>query len=478
MAGKPKVNSLPFVGILSCFLLLAGVPDSMAHHFLFFPIGSVIQKAQSQQTEPTLVRVTIVTRFEGAKDTVEINGKLLTGSSPVITQSFSSTGIVLDQKGDIMTFLGYRWLDIQNHKPAIEVSKEGQKWKGKLVGIDQRNGVAVIALTGGKLKVTPTCDECEIRDGTTVMAPVSAERSQLRRAQIVSIGTGPATPQPGGWIITVDHPFPDIGQPILTADHRVLGFIASQDPMGIRNTVYPIAQLLASAKQILTTGKDIRTGWLGLFVLDSNPAIGPGVLVQSVEPDSPAKSAGLIPGDFLVKYNGERVRDSSQYIQLVEGSAIGSTANLEIIRRGKPVTLNASIEARRPQLNTGRVSFNLPAGFGFPAVGMFSEPAPRNQRLLIGVDTILLDPPLADALQIPVQHGVLVIDVLKGSPADLAGVLIGDAILSIDGQPITNAPDFVAFMVTHSWGAQVLLQVNRKGDEHIIPVHIPVRISN
>jgi serine protease Do len=472
MAGKSKINPLPLVRILSCFLLLAGVPVSMAHHFLFFPVGSVIQKAQDQKTEPTLVRVNIVIRFQGAKDTVEINGKLLPDYSPVVIQSFSSTGIVLDQKGDIMTFLGYRWLDIQNHEPSIEVSKEGQKWKGKLVGIDQRNGVAVINLTGGKLKVTPTCDGCEIKDGTTVMAPVSAELSQLQRAQIVSIGTGPARPQPGGWIITVDHPFPDIGQPILTADHRVLGFIASQDPMGTRNIVYPIAQLLASAKQILKTGKDIRTGWLGLFVVDSNPAIGPGVLVQSVEPDSPAKSAGLIPGDFLVKYNGEQVQDSSQYIQLVEGSSIGSNANLEIIRRGKSLTLNASIQARRPQLNTGRLSFNLPAGFGFPVVGIFSEPPPRNQRLLIGVDTILLDPPFADALQIPVQYGVLVIGVQKDSPAYLAGVLIGDVIISIDGQPITNAPDFVAFMATHNWGAQVLLQVNRKGDELIIPVQI------
>jgi S1-C subfamily serine protease len=136
------------------------------------------------------------------------------------------------------------------------------------------------------------------------------------------------------------------------------------------------------------------------------------------------------------------------------------------------VTLSASIEARRPQLNRGRLSFNLPAGFGFPVAGMFSEPAPRNQRLLIGVDTILLDPPLGESLQIPVQHGVLVIDVQKESPADLAGVIIGDVIVSIDGQPITNAPDFVAFMATHSGGAQVLLQVNRKGTDRIIPVQI------
>ena len=256
----------------------------------------------------------------------------------------------------------------------------------------------------------------------------------------------------------------------MTSDHRVLGFIASQDPLGMRNTVFPISLLLASAEKIIKSGGDIRAGWLGLFVVDLNPVIGPGVLVQGVEPASPAQSAGLEAGDFLLKYNGERVLNSSHYIQLIEGSSIGSKANLEIVRRGKPLTISASVEARKPRQNPGKYSFSLPGAFGLPFTSILSEPAPRNQRLRIGVDTILLDAPLAESLQIPVQNGLLVLDVQRNSPADLAGVLIGDVILSIDGQPIASGLEFALYLQMHDWGGTALLQVNRKGVERTIPV--------
>jgi serine protease Do len=470
MIGKSINRYLCVVQILIYCLLLAGAPVAAAAQFPFFEAGS--QKAQNQAPLHSLVRVNIVNKFRGPKDTVEINGKRFTDYSPVIIQSLSATGVVLDPKGNVLTFLGYRWLDIQDSDPDIEVSGAGQKWKGKLVGIDQRNGVAVIRLAGGKLRKTPTCTECEVKDGAIVMAPVSPGLSRLRRAQVVSIGMRPASPEPRGWIITLDSPFADVGQPILTADHRVLGFIASQDPMGRSNTVYPISQLLASAEKILKRGGDVFAGWLGLYVVDSNPVIGPGVLVQRVEPDSPAQRAGFSPGDFLLKFNGEQLADCYHYIQLVEESEIGSKAKIDIVRRGNPLTVNAQIEARKIQRNGGRLSANLPDAFAVPLAGIIPAPAPRNQRLLIGVDTILIDPQLAEALEIPAQNGLLVLDVQRKSPADLAGVLVGDVIVSIDGQLITDGLEFVAFLQSHNWSAQAILQINRKGTDLAIPVQI------
>ncbi len=470
MAGTMSANSL-LIRILTCCSLFVFTPHTLAGNFPLFFMGSGPQKTQSEESRPTLVRVNIVSKYHGPKDTVEINGKLVT-ESPIVIQSLSSTGIVLDLKGNVMTFLGYRWLDVQGHDLTIEVSGAGQKCKGRLVGIDQRNGVAVVKMIGGKLPKTLICDECAVKGGTTVMAPVSPRLSQLRKAQIVSIGAGTTDPEPGEWIITVDRPFPDIGQPILTADHRVLGFIANQDPLGIRNTVYPISQLLASAEKIIKTGADIRAGWLGLYVVDSNPVFGSGVLVLRVEPNSPAQEAGLVSGDFLRTFNGERIRNSSHYIQLIEGSSIGSKASIEVFRRGKPVMLSAMVAARKTQPSLGRLSFSMQDSVGLPVSSLISEPAPRNQRLLIGVDTILLDESLAESLQVPVQNGLLILDIQRNSPADLAGMQIGDVILSIDGQPITDGLEFASFLQTHAWGNQAIIQVNRKGVEHTLPVQL------
>jgi len=477
MALQPITRPLHLARILICSVLLAATPFSTAHDFPFFHLNFGFQKkADSRKPDPGLVRVSIVSRITGGRE-IEINGRLITDFSPIITQSFSLAGIVLD-KENVMTFLGYRWLDIHNNDLSIEVSKEGQKWKGTLVGIDQRNGIAVIKLAGANLRKTRICDDCELKDGATVMAPASPEASRLLQAQVVSIGADSgnlvgvqATPDSRELVMTVDRPFPDIGLPVLTSDHRVLGFIASQDPLGLSYVVHPISQLLSSAEKILKNKGDLFAGWLGLY-LDPIAGMGRGVFVQDVEPDSPAHTAGLSHGDLLLKFNGQQVKDSGQFIELVEGSPVGSKASIEIVRQGSPITLHAQIAARKSAANRGRMSFNLPGAFGFPFSRVAPEPLPRNQRLLIGVNTILLDPPLAQVLQIPVQSGVLVTDVVKDSPAARSGILVGDVIVSIDGQAITDALAFISFLQTHQWNERVLLQVNRKGIELSIPVLI------
>jgi serine protease Do len=463
MVGKSAIRSFHLIPVLGVCCLLASTPMAQARRFPFFPMGFWLLKSEPIDSESNLVRVTIITKVGENKDAAEINGRLPTDSSPIIIKSFafSTTGIVLDQEGNIMTYLGeYRWLDSKSDSD-IQVYKDGQKLKAKLVGVDQRNGVAIVRLVGGKLKKTPTCSNCELKDGLTIMAPFSARMSKFQQAQIISTGMRPEMPDAGGWIITVDHPFPDAGLPILTSDHRVIGFITDQDPMGVRNTVYPISQLLESAQKILQKKGDIYAGWLGLFVSNPNSQMGPGILVRGVELGSPAQTAGLVPGDRLLKYNGQQVADSSQYKQLVEGSAVGSKANLEITRHGSPMTLTASIGARKQQPNLGMLPFSA---LGFPFAGLVPD-LPQNQKLLIGVDTYLLNPPT----------GLYVNGIQEKSPAEAAGVRVGDIIVSIDNEPITSAAGILNFLQTHNWGPEVIVRVNRNGTDLTLHVQLANR---
>ncbi len=454
-------NPIRLARVLVYYILISGAPS---------------EKVINQETEPNLVRVNIVTETLGAKNTVEINGKLLTDYSPTIIQSLSATGIVLDNRGHIMTFLGYRWIDIQDHQLRISISNgEGQKWKGKLVGIDQSNGVAVIKLLNGKLAKTPVCTDCEVKDGVTIAVPAieGPAPSQYGEAQILSVGANPGITGQGNWTVAVNRPFPDVGQPILTMDRQVLGFVASQDPMGAL-VVYPISQLLSSAEKILKTGSDIRTGWLGVFLIDAPPETGSGIVIRRVEPDSPAQRAGLVPDDLLLKFNGREILDARQFIQLVQSTPIGSEANLEIIRRGKAMDVTALVGARKPLQSQGKLSFNLSGAFGSIFAGMQSaEPGQSSPHLLFGLDTAVLTPFLTDALQMPEQTGLLVTGVAKKMPADLAGIMVGDVIVAIDGQPIVDPLDFASFLQTHNWGPQAVFKVLRRGTEQTITVQIP-----
>jgi serine protease Do len=464
----PRANWIHFICTLACCSLLMSAPFAAGHDF---------QDSPGDDSVPSLVRVSIIIEVHGARDTVEINGKVIPNYSPVIIQEFPSTGVVLDQQNYIMTFLGYRWVDIDNHQARIAVTtNEGQKLSGKLVGIDQHNGVAVIKLLDGKLKKTPVCVQCEIKDGAIVLVPVikDTERSEYQEARILSASMGRRSLDPEAWILKVNRPFPDIGLPILSEDQNVLGFIASLDPMGMQTVVYPIAQLLESAEKILKANGDIRRiGWLGVSLDSSRPSVSPGVSIKRIEQGSPAQKAGLAAGDLLLRFDGRQIKDEVQFVQLVQDTAIGSKVKLDFVRQGRLVSNTVVVGARRAAPNRGKLSFNLTGAFDPNAKGIIPELTPPNPRLLMGLGTEMLTPPLAEALQLPQQTGLLVLEVAASLPADQAGVLAGDIILSIDGQPIMDAPSFASFLLTHPWGAQSVLKVLRKGVERTIVVQLP-----
>jgi len=446
--------------------------------FLAHPFGDMnsdFQENPNRNIQPALVQVSIITESLGAKGTFEINGKVLRDYDPVLIQVFSSTGIVLDHAGHVLTFPGYRWVDIQSRKSRIEITAPGgQKWKGKLVGIDQTNGAAVIQISGVKLRKTPVCTACEIKDGATIVTPVdeTAGMSQFE-ARTVSVGNSAAAPEQGRWVMTLNRPFPDIGQPILTTDHRVIGFIASQDPLGATAIVYPISNLLSSADRIIKKGGDIPAGWLGVFVTDSLSVANSGIVVQGVEPESPAQKAGIAPHDSLLRYNGQEIANTLQFIDLDQSTPIGTKATLEIIRQGNPMILTALIGPRKLQQNPARLALNLSDVYK-AAYDPGSLPGSSlRPQYLIGLETILMTPALSEALQIPSQTGLLVTDVAKNKPADLAGIQVGDIILSIDGQPIIDAPGFASHFLTRDWRTPLLLGVSHKGMERTVSIQLP-----
>ena len=179
-------------------------------------------------------------------------------------------------------------------------------------------------------------------------------------------------------------------------------------------------------------------------------------------------------GDVLLKFDGRAIKDAMQFIQLVQNTPIGTKVSLDVLRQGRLLSdTTALIEARGRRQNPEKLSFNLTGALDPAAKGIVPELTPRSPRLLMGLNTEMLNPMLADALRVPGQSGLLVLDVARDMPAERAGILAGDVIISIDGQPILDAPNFASFLMTHVWEAQSVLKVIRKGAEQTIVVQIP-----
>ena len=90
----------------------------------------------------------------------------------------------------------------------------------------------------------------------------------------------------------------------------------------------------------------------------------------------------------------------------------------------------------------------------------------------IGVFARTISPELAQGLHLPVSHGVLLDDVAPGSPAEKAGLKVGDIVTSIGGKPVDNLRQFALDLSMYKIGQKAEIGVLRNGQ--VTTLSVPV----
>jgi len=80
-----------------------------------------------------------------------------------------------------------------------------------------------------------------------------------------------------------------------------------------------------------------------------------GVLVTSVEPDTPAAKAGLKAGDVITSVNGKAVSDGGELIEAVQSADDGAEVTVGYVRDKKAATAKATLEPREKEKVERRV---------------------------------------------------------------------------------------------------------------------------
>jgi sigma-B regulation protein RsbU (phosphoserine phosphatase) len=73
-----------------------------------------------------------------------------------------------------------------------------------------------------------------------------------------------------------------------------------------------------------------------------------------------------------------------------------------------------------------------------------------------------------DDAYLPSEHAQLIRAVYKDSPAEKAGVLAGDRIVAVDGQPVTDAASTLRIWMLHRPGDQIRLTIARPGTKSLV----------
>ncbi|NOZ63958.1 MAG: DegQ family serine endoprotease [Caldiserica bacterium] len=313
---------------------------------------------------------------------------------------------------------------------------DGREFKAEVKGKDPKTDLAVIKIKGRNLPYAKLGDSDKIKVGEIVLAIgnpfglkstvtqgiISAKgRSDVGIATYENFIQTDAAINPG-----------NSGGPLVNLKGEVIGintaiFTRSGGYMGVGFAI-PINMAKSVMKQLLEKGRVIR-GWLGVVIQPLTEELAEsfgikgkkGVLIGDVMKGSPAAKAGLKRGDIIIKFAGKKVDTPSALQEKVAGTAPGTRVKIDILRRGKPLTLTAKI-AEMPKEK--------------------AEAKEKKAEEELGMRVGELTPELASKLGYEGEKGVLILEVFPGSIAEIAGLTRGDLIKEINDKKIESLNDY------------------------------------
>ncbi len=189
-----------------------------------------------------------------------------------------------------------------------------------------------------------------------------------------------------------------------------------------------MVEVVASAAD---DGGIVRRPWIGTSVQPVSADIAAslglerpnGVLVTSIQEDSPAARAGIRVGDLILSVGGAEVDDPDAYGYRLATKKVGGETSFEVLRDGEAFTVDISLE-RAPETvarDTREIKGNSP---------------------FTGVQVMNLSPAVAEELRMYNEFsGVVISDIQARSTAAYVGFKPGDIVVEVNGVEVENTKD-------------------------------------
>lgn len=375
------------------------------------------------------------------------------------------SGFIFDDEGHVLT----NYHVAGKAKRLIITMSNKQRVPGVLVGEDPLTDIAVLKLELPEGQVLPTPVSLGNSDALEVGEYVMALGSPLALQRSLSFGvvsskdrylpdsfklpSGEKTGSFNTWIQTDAAINPgNSGGPLVNLRGEVVG-VNARGAFGASSIGFaiPVNIVREVAKHLIDSGRVPRS-WLGLtfqpreelaqyFEADTVP----GVVIRSVDPDSPAERVGIRAGDMLLSYGGERT--SAQFTEELPGiykriadTPIGSDVDVAIARGPEVLELRVTTE-ERGESSSDEMEYE---SWGFTARGITRE--------------------LALEFNLPDSSGVFVAGVKPNGAAFLAQLFPGDRIVAIDDAPVESLEQLGASYRDYDSGRRekVLLTIMRR----------------
>ena len=240
-----------------------------------------------------------------------------------------------------------------------DTARMGAVFRETLVGDDPDTDLAVVRINGSNFVAAPLGDSQKIRVGQLVIAIGNPYGFQYTVTSGVISALGRSLRSMSGRlidnVIQTDAALNpgNSGGPLVTSQGDVIRGEYSDDPCSARASVSPLGLIPPSLSpgELIKEGK-IRRSYIGLggqnvplhrrIVRFHHLPVESGILVVSIEEDSPAQRAGLSEGDMIVGFDGQPIAGIDDLHRMLTEEKVGVKTTLTIIRRTEKLNLESS----------------------------------------------------------------------------------------------------------------------------------------
>ncbi len=197
----------------------------------------------------------------------------------------------------------------------------------------------------------------------------------------------------------------------------------------------PINRVARVVDDLLTHGS-IRSPWIGVNLkpiasTNTRDIIAQGAVIGTVAPGSPAASAGLQPGDIIMREGTRNVRNPFDWNAALLDLRVGSPAHLHVKRGTREFDVEVKV-SDRPEVTAAKV------------------------QVLRELELVTVTPAIAADRRLRRQSGALIYNVSQ-FVSDQTGLQKGDVILQINNYAVRTAED--AAKVIDAMGGRSYLRV-------------------
>lgn len=387
---------------------------------------------------------------------------------------------VVKQGGPAFNFPGARSPDTEGQGSGVIISADGQVVTNNHV-VEGAKEIRVKLQDGRELKARVAGT-----DANTDLALLRVESDAPLPAARLGSSKDLAV---GDWVMAIGNPFglaATVTVGVLSGKGRVIGagpyddflqtdasinpgnsggplFNTAGEVVGINTAIVKGGQGIGFAipidlaqfvvGQLDEKGRVVR-GFVGLGIQALTPSLRRGLdlppdlqgaLVSSVVEGGPADLAGAQLQDVVVAIDGHPVSSDRELLDRVARTPVGTHATLTIFRDGKERQLRLTIGERPDQ----------------PELSQSGSPEPKDSEPRLGVRIQDVTPAVGRHLGLEDFSGVVVVDVLPGTPADRSGIQPGDVIHQVGKYRVEDSREFLARLKAEP--GDLALLVERQG---------------